>query len=91
MTCASMVRLVLEGEEDEMPILSHASHKPGASAGESGPYDVQSFKVIAGVDAMLLQTGFILADDMDVPVIDADGVQIVRDGMGALQGWCEKV
>ena len=48
----------------------HASHEPGKGAGESGPDNVQGLDVVAGVDAMFLQPGFILADDMDVPVID---------------------
>ena len=54
-----------------------ADGKAGEGAGESGSDDIQCFYVVAGMDTMFLQPGFIFADDVDIPILDPDGVQIV--------------
>jgi hypothetical protein len=43
------------------------------------------------MDVLLLQPRFVLADDVQVEIFDADGMQVVRDVMRARQRWGEEI
>ncbi len=47
--------------------------------------DIQRLEIIAGVDVLLLQPGFVTRNDVDEEVLDAGLVQVVRNDVGAVE------
>lgn len=63
----------------------HADEKADVGTDKPGADKIQRFNVIAGVNTLFSKTGFIIADDVYVSVLDANGMQIIRNGASAIQ------
>src|ERR1700736_5314216 len=78
-------------EVDQQSNARQSREESQRGADESVANDVQGFEVVAGVDLVLLQPMVVAANDVQVEIPDANGVQIGRHLIGACQGGSEKV
>ena len=63
----------------------HAGEQADRRAEEALANEVERLEVVAGMDVPLLEAGFVLGDDVDEEIVDADVMQVVRDPHGALE------
>ena len=78
----------LDAERVEVPQRADAdqAHDEADSAADDAVADdVERLEVVAGVDVLLLQAGFVARDHVDEEVRDPDLVQVVGDSVGAVE------
>src|SRR5262245_53155460 len=74
-----------ESSPDEPP------NDPYRRADEAVADDVERFEVVAGMDVLPFQPGFVLRDNVEKEILDARSMEIIGDPMSALQRGCEVV